>query len=132
MQYFNATNYLGLEDKIKSLAASGDPDGIEDLSFLKKAMLSFVQYVFKVGEERIEVRFAKGVQKGEELKNTVSYFDSTRHTAHETAIVNVNMLNRIAAAYNVDNIFTGDASNRVEIGCFCGEVSAWLFENRYT
>ncbi len=132
MNCFSVEEYLKLENKIKLKAASGYEDALEDLLLLKKAVLAFAHYVYMVNEEQIETRLASGVKTGEELKNTVAHFDATRHNAHESAIVNSNMLNRIASAYGVEHIFTGDPSNRREVGDFCGQITAWFFENRYS
>lgn len=131
MDFFCAEEYIKLEQAVRSSALSGDKDALEDLGFLKKALISFAGYVFAVDEERIEVRFAQGILKGAELQSVVAHFDSTRHAAHEQAIVNVKMINRIAAAYGVGNVFVGDPQNRREIGHFCGEIGNWIFVNRY-
>lgn len=130
MILFNEQEYLKLEAAIKSKATQHDPDAEEDLSFLKTAMMSFCEYAFRVNEEQIETRLAKGVLTGDELRNVVEHFDGTRHTAHERAIAQTKMLNRLATAYSCEKIFLGDESIRFEIGSFCGEVANWLFTNR--
>ena len=130
MILFNEQEYLKLEAAIKSKATQRDPDAEEDLSFLKTAMMSFCEYAFRVNEEQIETRLAKGVLTGDELLNVVEHFDGTRHTAHERAIAQTKMLNRLATAYSCEKIFLGDESIRFEIGSFCGEVANWLFTNR--
>ena len=132
MNCFDADRYLALENTIKQQAAAGSEDAADDLGFLKKAVLSFAHYVYMVSEERIEARLAMGVKTGDELRETLSHFDAVRHNAHEAAIANANMLNRIALDYGVEHVFTGDASNRREVGEFCGKITAWLFENRYS
>ena len=132
MNCFDADSYLALENTIKQQAAAGNEDAADDLGFLKKAVLSFVHYVYMVAEERIEARLAMGVKTGDELRETLSHFDAVRHNAHEAAIANANMLNRIASAYRIEHVFTGDRANRREIGEFCGEITAWFFENRYS
>ena len=130
MILFNEQEYLKLEAAIKSKATQHDPDAEEELSFLKTAMMSFCEYAFRVNEEQIETRLAKGVLTGDELRNVVEHFDGTRHTAHERAIAQTKMLNRLATAYSCEKIFLGDESIRFEIGSFCGEVANWLFTNR--
>ena len=131
MNCFSVESYLNLENAIKQQAASGSEDALDDLGFLKKAVLSFSHYVYMVSEEQIETRMARGIKTGDEYRELASHFDSTRHIAHEAAIVNAKMLNRIASAYGVDPVFTGDASNRREVGDFCGEITGWLYVNRY-
>ena len=132
MSCFAIEKYLDLENAIKQRTLTGDQDALDDLGILKKAVLSFAHYVYMVADEQIEVRLAKGVLTGDELKETLLHFDTARHNAHEAAIVHAKMLNRIASAYGVEHVFTGDAANRREIGDFCGEITSWLFENRYS
>lgn len=132
MSCFAMDNYLALENTIKQKALSGNEEALDDLGFLKKAVLSFAHYIYMVTEEQIETRLAKGVKSGDEYREISSHFDSTRHNAHEAAIVNAKMLNRIASAYEIAQIFTGDSSDRREIGDFCGEITAWFFGNRYS
>ena len=130
MSLFNDQAYLKLEEMIRSQIALNNPDAAEDLAFLKTALLAFCEYAFKVNEEQIETRFARGVLAGSELREVVEHFDGTRHTAHERAIAQTKALNRMAKAYSCEKIYLGDESVRFEIGSFCGEVSDWIFRNR--
>lgn len=130
MTLFNDQEYLRLEALIKSKAAQQDQEAIEDLAFLKTAMLAFCEYAYKVNEEQIETRTAKGILTGPKLREVVEHFDGTRHTAHERAIAQTKALNRMANAYVCEKIYLGDESVRYEIGSFCGEVADWVFRNR--
>lgn len=130
MALFNDQEYLKLETLIKRKAALQDQEAIDDLVFLKTAMLAFCEYAYKVNEEQIETRVARDVLSGSELREVVEHFDGTRHTAHERAIAQTKALNRMAKAYSCEKIYLGDESVRFEIGSFCGEVSDWIFRNR--
>ena len=130
MTLFNDQEYLRFEALIKSKAAQQDQEAIEDIAFLKTAMLAFCEYAYKVNEEQIETRMAKGILTGAELREVVEHFDGTRHTAHERAIAQTKALNRMAKAYACEKIYLGDESVRFEIGYFCGEVADWVFSNR--
>ena len=130
MTLFNDQEYLRFEALIKSKAAQQDQEAIEDIAFLKTAMLAFCEYAYKVNEEQIETRMAKGILTGAELREVVEHFDGTRHTAHERAIAQTKALNRMAKAYACEKIYLGDESVRLEIGSFCGEVADWVFSNR--
>ena len=130
MTLFNDQEYLRFEALIKSKAAQQDQEAVEDLAFLKAAMLAFCEYAYKVNEEQIETRTAKGILTGAELREVVEHFDGTRHTAHERAIAQTKALNRMAKAYACEKIYLGDESVRFEIGSFCGEVADWVFKNR--
>ena len=130
MTLFNDQEYLRFEALIKSKAAQQEQEAIEDIAFLKTAMLAFCEYAYKVNEEQIETRMAKGILTGAELREVVEHFDGTRHTAHERAIAQTKALNRMAKAYACEKIYLGDESVRFEIGSFCGEVADWVFSNR--
>ena len=130
MRFFHEQEYLKLEEKIKTRASQQDADAIEDLAFLKTAMLAFCEYTFRVNEEQIETRLARGVLTGAELREVIEHFDGTRHTAHERAIAQTRALNRMAEAYGFEKIYLGDETVRFEIGSFCGEVADWIFRNR--
>lgn len=130
MYYFDEKEYLKLEEKIKSRASQQDADAIEDLAFLKTAMLAFCEYAWRVNEEQIETRLAKGILTGTELREVIEHFDGTRHAAHERAIAQTKALNRLSKAYVCEKIYLGDETVRFEIGSFCGEVADWLFRNR--
>ena len=69
MNCFDADHYLSLDNTIKRQAISGNEDALDDLGFLKKAVLSFARYVYMVAEERIEVRLAQGVKTGDDLRD---------------------------------------------------------------
>ena len=108
MTLFNDQEYLRFEALIKSKAAQQDQEAIEDIAFLKTAMLAFCEYAYKVNEEQIETRMAKGILTGAELREVVEHFDGTRHTAHERAIAQTKALNRMAKAYACEKIYLGD------------------------
>ncbi len=131
MDFFDPNQYLKLKSAIKKSILDGDAEAMENLQFLKRAVLSFINYVAKVGEERVERNFADGVLKAAEYRQVVESFDLSRHNAHEQAIVNTRIINRMAASYGIQNIFLGDQENRREVGRFCGEFSNWVFVNRY-
>lgn len=131
MKYCDAEAFTRLEALVKQRLESSDEDAAEDLSALKSAALSFAEYVYCVCEERIELRFAGGVLKGQEYRSLAERYDGTRHTAHEAAIVNVRMVNRIAALYETEPVFLGNPEDRREVGEFCLEFASGLFEKRY-
>lgn len=132
MIYFDEEKYQELERKIKAAAMADNEDSIEDLKYLKNYVLNCCQYVYKVTEEQMETKLARGILKGEELRQRVELFDRMRHTAHEQAIASTRALNRMAEMYGLGKIYTGDEKDRAEIGNFCGEFCSWLFENRYS
>ena len=73
---FSVESYLKLENAIKQQAGSGSEDALDDLGFLKKAVLSFSHYVYMVSEEQIETRLAKGIKTGDEYRELAAHFDS--------------------------------------------------------
>lgn len=126
---FHFDNYSKLIEvmgaKVKDKTA--DSDGI---SLVKNAVASFIHYVKTVDEGETAKRIAYACSEGAELRASVETIENTRHTAHEAAIANVSILNRIAAMYGVEPIFTGDVTNRLVIAAFCLEVTTQIFQNR--
>lgn len=131
MKLFDEKAFAALESSIKESRFQQPDMAEEDLDSIKMAVLAFANYVYRVAEERIEVRLASGVKNGAEYRQIVESFDATRHTAHEKAIAMTGLLNRMASAYDIPPIYTGDLTNRVMIGDFCREFCDWLFAGRY-
>lgn len=127
MSFFNYNAYVHLADKIK---ASGTEDAADDLEALNDAMTSFREYVNKVdaGEQQIvlaAVRF-----EGDEYREMITRYDRRRHDAHEEAIANVRLVNRLAEMYGVAQLFTGDDQERLQVADFCLDVTVQIFQNR--
>ena len=57
-------------------------------------------------------------------------YDRTRHDAHEAAIANVRLVNRLAELYSVGPLFTGNDQNRLEVADFALDVVVQIFQNR--
>ena len=57
-------------------------------------------------------------------------YDRNRHNQHEDAIANVRMVNRLAALYDVQPLFTGDDQERLQVADFCLDVVVQVFQNR--
>ena len=55
---------------------------------------------------------------------------NTRHDAHEAAIENVCLVNRVAELYGAGPLFTGDDQNRPEVADFALDVVVQIFQNR--
>ena len=67
---------------------------------------------------------------GEQYREMVSQYVQHRHGCHEAAIINVMLLNRLAAMYSVEPVFTGDCNQRHQVADFCLEITAYFFRNR--
>ena len=127
VNYFNYDAFVALTGKIKGNDSS---DAADDLEALDDAMTSFREYVNKVdiGEQQImlaAVRF-----EGDEYREMVSRYDRNRHDQHETAIVNVRLVNRLAELYGVEPLFTGDDKDRLAVADFALDVVIQIFQNR--
>ncbi len=120
--FFNHDAYLLLSEK-----ARGEAD---DLDVIKEAMESFCEYVRVVDDTEVAIRMASFRLEGYDLRQAIENYDKSRRLAHNSAIVNARMINRIAALYAVDAIFTGDYDDRLQVADFCLEVTNALFVNR--
>ena len=127
MHFFNHDAYIELAEKIK---ASGSPDAAEDLEALNDAMTSFREYVMKVDVGEQQIRLASVRFEGDEYREMLTRYDRTRHDAHETAIANVRLVNRLAELYGVGPLFTGNDQNRLEVADFALDVVVQIFQNR--
>ena len=127
MSFFNHDAYIELAEKIK---ASGSPDAAEDLEALDDAMTSFREYVVKVDMGEQQIRLAAVRFEGDEYREMLTRYDRTRHDAHEAAIANVRLVNRLAELYSVGPLFTGNDQNRLEVADFALDVVVQIFQNR--
>ncbi len=127
MSFFNYAAYLELADKIKK---SDSPDAADDLEALNDAMTSFRTYVDRVDAGEQQILLAAVRFEGQEFRDMISLYDRNRHNAHEDAIVNVRLANRLAKLYSVEPLFTGDDQDRLQIADYCLDVVIKLFQNR--
>ena len=125
--YFDYDAYIALADKIKSKA---DTDSQEDLEALSDAMTSFREYVNKVDAGEQQILLAAVRFEGDEYREMVSRYDRNRHNAHEDAIANVRLVNRLATMYDSEPLFTGDDQERLQVADFCLDVTVQIFQNR--
>lgn len=126
-KFFDHDAYVELAAKIK---ASNSPDAKDDLEALDDAMTSFREYVNKVDAGEQQIRLAAVRFEGEEYREMVTLYDRNRHNQHESAIVNVRLVNRLAQLYGVSPLFTGNDKERLEVADFCLDVVIELFMNR--
>ena len=127
VSYFDYDAYLGLVDKIKH---SDSPDAADDLEALNDAMTSFREYVNKVDAGEQQIKLAAIRFEGDEYREMVSLYDRNRHNAHEDAIANVRLVNRLAELYGVSPLFTGNDTERLQVADFTLDVVIQLFQNR--
>lgn len=127
MHFFNHDAYIELAERIKT---SGSPDAAEDLEALNDAMTSFREYVNKVDAGEQQILLAAVRFEGDEYREMISRYDRNRHNAHEDAIANVRLVNRLATMYDVEPLFTGDDQERLQVADFCLDVTVQLFQNR--
>ena len=125
-KFFNETAFTEL---IRRITTGIDPESVEDQEALESILPSFHTYVDAVvrGETGL---LLSGRPEGQAYRDLVSHYDESRHAAHETAITNVSVLNRLADLYELPPVFTGDVTQRHQIADFCLELDRYLFVNR--
>ena len=67
---------------------------------------------------------------GQEYRDAITQYDGDRHSAHEKAIGDAKLVNRLAAREGLPPIFTGDETQRHQIADFCLELDQYFFQNR--
>ena len=122
-------NEKALMDLIRQVTTGSDPESREDQEALESLLPSFHAYVNAViaGETRL---LMNPHAAGRSYQEMVTEYDQDRHSAHETAILNVRVLNRLAELYKLSPVFTGDSAQRHQVAAFCMEMDQFLFRNR--
>ena len=128
MQYLNEN---ALKDLIRRLSNSNDPDNKEDIDIVKGAMESFHIYVDTVVKNETKFLLQAGNLEGQEYRDAVLQYDNDRHSAHEKAIGDAILVNRLAARKGLPPVFTGDDAQRHQVVDFCLELDQYLFRNRW-
>lgn len=130
VKYCNYEAFLKLKDKLFHEASSGSRDAREDIAHVRGCIVTCCEYIKTVDETEYVSSAAKYTEEMQYAAQIANQQDKSRHFAHEAAIVNVRMLNRICDAYQVDKVFVGNESDRYEIGHFCGEFANMIFRHR--
>ena len=93
-------------------------------------MESFHSYVHTVVKNETKFLLQSGNLEGQEYRDAIAQYDGNRHSAHERAISDVMLLNRLAAREGLPPIFTGDDTQRHQVADFCLELDQYFFQNR--
>ena len=123
-------NESALKDLIRRLSTSNDPDDQEDFDIVTKAMEAFHNYVDTVVKGETNLLLQGSNLDGQEYRDAITNYDGDRHSAHEKAISDAILVNRLAARNGLQPIFTGDETQRHQIADFCLELDQYFFQNR--
>ena len=123
-------NEAALKDLIRRFSTSNDPYAQEDLDTVEKAMLAFHNYVNTVVDGEMKLLIQGSSLDGQEYRDAITQYDGDRHSAHEKAIGDAKLVNRLAAREGLPPIFTGDDTQRHQVADFCLELEEHLFQNR--
>lgn len=81
------------------------------LDFIKSCLDSFEQYHRSVFEDQtFQILYGGGTLDGSDYRDRRSSLDSTRTTCHNSMIMNIRILNRMAAASSIDPVYDGTVS----------------------
>lgn len=127
MQFFDEN---ALKALIRRFSTSSDPYAREDLDTVEKAMQAFHNYINTVVDGEMKLLIQGGSLEGQEYRDAIAQYDGNRHSAHERAISDVMLLNRLAAREGLPPIFTGDDTQRHQVADFCLELDQYFFQNR--
>ena len=119
-----------LKALIRRLSTSNDPYAREDLDTVEKAMEAFHNYINTVVDGEMKLMMQGSSLEGQEYRDAVSQYDSDRHSAHEKAIGDAKLINRLASQKGLPPVFTGDDTQRHQVADFCLELDRYLFQNR--
>lgn len=122
-------NENALKELIRRIMTGIDPICQQDQETIESILPSFHNYVNAVVKGEIGI-LLNPQATGQPYRDMVTQYDQTRHSAHETAIINVRVLNRLANLYALPPVYTGSADERHQIATFCLELDVYMFENR--
>ena len=127
MQFFDEN---ALKALIRRFSTSSDPYAREDLDTVEKAMEAFHNYVNTVVDGEMKLLIQGSRLDGQEYRDAITQYDGDRHSAHEKAIGDAKLVNRLAAREGLPPIFTGDDTQRHQVADFCLELDQYFFQNR--
>ena len=127
MQFFDES---ALKALIRRFSTSSDPYAREDLDTVEKAMQAFHNYVNTVVDGEMKLLIQGSSLEGQEYRDAITQYDGDRHSAHEKAIGDAKLVNRLAAREGLPPIFTGDDTQRHQVADFCLELDQYFFQNR--
>lgn len=98
---------------------------------ISDAIRSFVNYACCVAhmQRMIQVWVMSSRYEGQEFRDKVEDLDHKRRIAHDAAISNLSMLNRICDMLNIEK-FEVNLKDRYEVGNWIGMFCAELYDNR--
>lgn len=126
--YFDYEQYDLLVRNVAATAKTGDADAEMDIQDIKRVMDSFCNYVNTVDMTEMRIHIAYARLEGNELRDAIQLYDTSRRNAHESAIASASAINRYARFYGAGKIFLGDSSDRYQVADFCLEVAVKLFQ----
>lgn len=128
---YNNKALLDYEAMLQLITAIKSGDNVEeDIELISQATNNFFHYVNTVDVTEQQIIVASCRFEGQEYREAISNYDTLRRNAHESAIANVSMLNKLAALYSIKPPFKGDLKDRLEVADFCLEVTVAVFNNR--
>lgn len=127
--FFNQKAYNALIEKVSNVAKRGDPEATEDINLIKHATDSFHGYVQTIDMTETRVKIARYRCETEEFQEIAKEADRARRIAHEAAISNCAILNRVCKFYGIpENVYLGNTDARYQVANFCLEVTIALFQ----
>lgn len=106
----------------KTNYAEFDGDRGEALDMIADSMVSFPNYVNAVAREQIMMPIISAKYDGQDYRDQVMRLDSTRRMCHDSAIIGVNMMNRLCANLDLEPFATIDTDDRHAVAGFVGKT----------
>lgn len=120
-RFLNSRAFQLLSEKTKST---------EDFEIIEDVVTSCANYVSDVDIGETQIRRFYATLEGDELREKVMAVDHRRRSHHEEAIINCKMINRLAAANGIEDVFTGNVEDRLQVADFCLDVVVDIFQKR--
>lgn len=125
----NYFNYEECNKLFQIIRANKSEFAQDDIQYVDEALSQCRNYVNVVDTTEQQIRMASVRFEDDDYREHIMLYDKARRRAHEDAILATSTLNKFAALYGCDKLYSG-SEDRLEVADFCLEVVVKIFNNR--
>lgn len=127
---FDYEAYQGLIATINEKEPDDSAMLLESHEMVEMGLKSCVDYVECVDAMELAMPRLMATTSGAEYRDRVLSLDRARTIAHDAAIAQARIINRMCHMYDVAPICLADLSDRIQVGDYCVDVAQTIFKNR--
>lgn len=127
---FDFEAYKMLLNAVNEKDANDAAELLESHELIEMGLKSCVDYVERVDAMELALPRLMATTSGAEYRDRVGSLDSSRKIAHDAAISQAKIVNRMCRMYGVSNVCLADLDDRIQVGDYCVDVAQTIFANR--